>query len=158
MATDYEIYTLHRYFIWANKMRTDLDNLLMSKQDMPKERLNFEANIYMSYWYAGLYVVIEGWRDLGLNDDTIDKLLDTPLVDLLRRFRNGVFHYQRDYFGKRFMDLINEQEKCISWIRNLNRKFGRYFLVWARRREEKRRKKERRIKKRKVEPSGSQIP
>lgn len=138
MATDSEIYTLHRYFIWANEMRTYLDNLLLSKQNMPKERRNIEANIYMSYWYAGLYVLIEGWRDLGLKDDIIDKLLDNPLVDLLRRFRNGVFHYQRNYFDERFMDLINEQEKCISWIRNLNREFGRYFLIWAREQGKKR--------------------
>jgi hypothetical protein len=50
----------------------------------------------MSYWYAALYVVIEGWRDLGLADATIDALLQSPNVDLLKRYRNGVFHFQKD--------------------------------------------------------------
>lgn len=33
---------------------------------------------YMSYWYAGLFVVVEGWRDLGLQDAEIDGLLESP--------------------------------------------------------------------------------
>lgn len=34
-----------------------------------------EDNMYMSYWYAGLYVVIEGWQKLKLQDMAIDTLL-----------------------------------------------------------------------------------
>jgi hypothetical protein len=46
---------------------------------------------YMSYCYAGLYAVIEGWRDLDLHDDEIDGLLESSNVELLRRYRHGVF-------------------------------------------------------------------
>src|SRR5215216_841211 len=42
---------------------------------------------YVSYWYAALYVVIEGWKDLSLRDPTIDALLAATHTDTLRRFR-----------------------------------------------------------------------
>jgi hypothetical protein len=34
------------------------------------------AYAYMSYWYAALYVIIEGWKKLDLRDEAIDRLLD----------------------------------------------------------------------------------
>ena len=86
----------------------------------------------MSYWYGGLYVVIEGWRDLGLHDDPIDALLGSPNVDLLRRYRNGVFHFQRRYFDDRFIRLMTDGENVITWVRTLNEQFGRFFLDWMR--------------------------
>lgn len=46
------------------------------------------------FWFASLYVVIEGWRALGLADARIDQLISTGPVDALRRFRNATFHFQ----------------------------------------------------------------
>ncbi len=111
-----------------------------------------EAYMYMSYWYGGLYVVAEGWEDLGLSDSEIDTLLDTPtgrkverpankfsgatadvvdetVLDVLRRYRNGAFHYQRNYLDDRFVDFMKVEDSA-SWARTLNRAFGRYFLEW----------------------------
>jgi hypothetical protein len=103
-----EIHTLHRYYIWQNKMREHLDAELRSASEREVAIVvgtNEQINVfhYMSYWYAGLYVLIDGWRTLGLHDDEIDRLLDSPNVDLLRRYRNGVFHFQRTYFDERFV-------------------------------------------------------
>lgn len=137
MIKDIEIFTLHKYFVWANKMRTDFDNLLNKKRQktISDNRFEIESNLYMSYWYSGLFVVIEGWKELGLTDGKIDALLDSPNVDLLRRYRNGVFHFQKDYFDKRFLCFIRDGINCIEWIRNLNREFGRYFLIWLEQKE-----------------------
>ncbi len=44
---------------------------------------------YMSYWYSGAYAVVEGWWELGLSDPTVDDLLRSPNVDLLRRIGEG---------------------------------------------------------------------
>ena len=84
---------------------------------------------FMSYWYAGLYVVIEGWRELGLHDDVIDELLESPHVKLLRRYRNGAFHYQRKYFDDRFMDFM--KPGAPAWIRSVRHEFSRWFLAYT---------------------------
>jgi hypothetical protein len=88
------VVSLHKYFIWANKMRTEFDKILpQCQQDMDwHDKEAIEMNLSMSYWYGTLYVVIEGWKELKLSDPKIDALLDSPNVELLRRYRNGVFH------------------------------------------------------------------
>jgi hypothetical protein len=60
-ASRNEILTLHRYFIWANRMRTHLDELL-AREHAPgrpdnvwglSDRAEIEVPLYMGYWYAG---------------------------------------------------------------------------------------------------------
>lgn len=121
------IFTLHRYFIWANAMRTHFDEVLTQPRN---DGWEIRTRMYMSYWYAGLYVVIEGWRKLHLTDPAIDGLLDSPNVALLRRYRHGVYHFQKDYDDPRFIEFISEGEDVVSWVRSLNEQFGRYFFDW----------------------------
>ena len=90
-----------------------------------------ETRLYMSYWYGGLYVVIEGWRELELTDETVDRLLESPNVDLLRRFRNGTYHFQKQYFDSRFLDLIVEGENVVQWVRGVREAFSQFFLNWS---------------------------
>jgi hypothetical protein len=81
--------------------------------------------MYLSYWYAGLYVVCEGWQELKLSDAQIDALLQSPHLEFLKRFRNGVYHYQADYFDKRFMDALVRGEDFDRWAESLTAAFGR---------------------------------
>jgi len=118
--------SLHRYFIWANRMRTHFDEIL--SRGGYDEKIEFESWLYMSYWYGGLYVVIEGWRKLQLTDTVIDNLLLHPYVDLLRLYRNGTFHFHQDYHDKKFISFMKEGGDSAAWIRDLNEQFGRYFL------------------------------
>src|SRR5215813_1139212 len=120
-ATNREIVALHRYFIWANRMRIHFDESL-NKKGMPNENL-IMAEPYMHYWYAGLSVLIEGWRALELHDEVIDSLLESPNVRLLQRYRNGVFHYQRHYFDQRLLGFITEGVNFVEWVRYLNEEF-----------------------------------
>jgi hypothetical protein len=123
-----EILTLHRYFIWTNQMRAHFDEIL-SEQQCPFEGAAFIKSIlYMSYWYGGLYVVIEGWQKLGLSDIRINELLKSPNVRLLKRYRHGVFHFQRNYHDKRFDEFMSQGVDEVAWVRTLNEQFGRYFL------------------------------
>jgi hypothetical protein len=117
--------TLHRYFIWANRMRVHFDEII-SKSELGRAP-EIESFLYMSYWYAALYVVIEGWREIGLADAAIDALLQSPNVDLLRRYRNGVFHFQKDYNDEKFQSFMRGED-TVSWVRSLNQQFDRYFL------------------------------
>lgn len=119
--------SLHRYFIWANRMRTHFDKLIL-ETGLTTGQSEIEARLYMSYWYGGLYVVTEGWEELKLSDPVIDGLLDSPNLSLLKRFRNGTFHFQSDYNDTRFTELVNSGVDVVSWVRDLHRNFGRYFL------------------------------
>ena len=120
------IITLHRYYIWADRMRTHFDDLI-SKGEFDGAA-QIEGFLYMSYWYGGLYVVIEGWRKLRLSDAVIDAMLQSTNVELLRRYRNGVFHFQKDYNDERFFAFMKEGTDSVAWVRSLNLQFGRYFL------------------------------
>jgi len=86
--------------------------------------------LYMSYWYGGLYVVIEGWRELRLHDEAIDRLLESPNVELLHRYRNGAFHFQREYLDRRFTDFMEPEAETVRWIHSLHEEFSRWFLAY----------------------------
>jgi len=64
--------------------------------------------MFLSYWYATLYVVVEGWRELKLSDPAVDALLTVPHLALLKRYRHGVFHFQPDYFYSRYQDFFDQ--------------------------------------------------
>ncbi len=122
--------SLHRYFLWADRMRVHCDQILKGLQGEVKfgssEHIDF--SLYMSFWYGELFVVVEGWREMKLTDPKIDALLQEEThVENLRRYRNGAFHFQKSYFDDRFMELISEKESA-KWIRSLNQEFSRYFL------------------------------
>lgn len=53
MATAAEIHTLHRYFIWADRMRAHFHDRLREEGAPPPN----EAHLFphMPYWYAALY-------------------------------------------------------------------------------------------------------
>lgn len=85
---------LYRYFAYAAFMRSrfrresDPEWFKMLKADESGLLMFFLSppGIYLMYSYAGIYLVIEGWRDLGLKDEKIDELLKSSFVDRLRLF------------------------------------------------------------------------
>ena len=81
----------------------------------------------MALWYAVLFVVIEGFEELRLPDERVSNLLTSPQKDLLRRFRNGIFHYQRDYFDGRVLGLVSDQQSA-EWILTIHVELGRALL------------------------------
>jgi hypothetical protein len=106
-------------------MREDFEKIVMAaaqaEQSLPKRLEQDDASFweYMSYYYGGLYVVIEGWRDQGLSDPTIDELLQSSHVNALRKYRNGSFHFQADYFNDKFLALmaVTDGPKWIQAVR-----------------------------------------
>ena len=51
--------------------------------------------VFMFYWYSGLYVVVEGFRELKLKDHKIETLLQSSNTEALRLMRNATFHTKR---------------------------------------------------------------
>ena len=124
-----KLFSLHRYYLWANRMRTHFDEILAkSKTDKEVDPEGIERFMYVSFWYGELYAVVEGWKELKLTDKTVDALLaKSDMVELLRRYRNGSFHYQSTYLDDRFIDFMKADDSA-KWIRKLNRALGAYFL------------------------------
>ena len=124
-----EEYALHRYYIWADRMRLHFDQELRRRNTTSNQfELSIEEFMYISLWYAQLYTVIEGWKKLGLQDGAVDiLLLQADHVDLLRRYRNGVDHFQKGYFSTKFTNFVAMTDSAL-WIRSLHTAIGNYFL------------------------------
>jgi hypothetical protein len=131
----FKVFSLNRYFIWAIEMRDHYWQVGKTVSPTPSFWDSEEAGrafMYLSYWYAGLYVVCEGWQELRLSNPEVDVLLKSPHLDVLKRFRHGVYHYQADYFDKRFMDAFVLGEDFDHWIESLTHAFAAYFTEWTR--------------------------
>lgn len=131
MDADNPINILHRYFIWANRMRIYFDEVLKkhTERKIDEHRFGIESMMYVSLWYGLLCVVIEGWKSLKLSDTIIDELLKSSNTNFLKRYRNATFHYpkKRQYHDDRFDNFFKEQT-TVKWVRKLNSEFSRYFL------------------------------
>jgi hypothetical protein len=135
MPTDFSEgeYALHRYFLWANRMRAHL----LQSGVPPTETLARRAWLqrafpYAATWLGFLQVLTEGWAELRLDDATIDELMRSPNVTLLRRFRNGAFHFQRTYYDARFLEFLRDPTEPLAWATTLHNAFGDWFLRRAR--------------------------
>lgn len=130
MKNKKDLLTLHRYFIWADTMKNHYDRSLMDGKSGHVEQF-----MYMSLWYGTTYVLVEGWEQFELSDEKIDVLLESEYTDLLRRYRNGVFHFQEKYFDERFTNFMKADGNITLWIRNLMDEFSRYFLEYFKARQ-----------------------
>jgi hypothetical protein len=74
------------------------------------------------YWFASLFVIAEGWRDLKLSDPEIDPIIDAH-IDSLRLLRNAVFPFQpKDVKFRQW----NTPDRW-NWAEKLMAAFQRYF-------------------------------
>lgn len=82
----------------------------------------------MQVWYSLLYVVVEGYRELGQEYQPLEEVLaKAEYVDLLRRFRNATFHFQADPLNDKLIDFLDKQDSEI-WIRDLNKQLEAFFM------------------------------
>lgn len=120
---------LHRYFLWANRLRGHAQACGEVPTDGIARKLWFnQAFAYVGLWLGLLFVVLEGWRKLGHQDPAIAALLVPDRVELLRRFRNGAFHFQKTYFDARFTDVFSRGTEVIVWAGQLHDALGGWFL------------------------------
>lgn len=132
------VYTLHRYYTWSTILKGHFEDVLAEfrargEAFSMKTDDGIRGYAYMSYWYAALYVVIEGWQKLGLHDPKIDELLESPNLELLKLYRHSVFHFHEDYFNEPLTTpFVERGEPAVIWVRSLSNEFGRWFLEWFR--------------------------
>jgi len=126
-----ELLALHKYFLNADYLR-DVFIRRIKRDQSPAEAgpvTAMDDMIAMSLWYATVYVVIEGWRSTKLADPELDALLAAGYVDKLRRFRNQVFHYQREYDNPRLLEFLGSDDAdayaATDWIKRTHSALGR---------------------------------
>jgi hypothetical protein len=134
-------FTLHRYWMSANKMRQCFEKSLgtsgekwleLGKTGPLRGAAMFmcdEPGIFMSHWYGSLSAVIDGWRTLKLKDSRIDLLLQSPHVRRLKEFRNGAFHFLPEFFSPKFAEFMRDASS-VAWVREITSSFGEYFLKY----------------------------
>jgi hypothetical protein len=85
----------------------------------------------MSHWLAAQYVVIEGWKELKLKDKEIDNLLGSypDYIDIFRRCRNAVYHYQSEVLDKRIQEAM-KGEDLYNWLVALKWEFERFLCLY----------------------------
>ncbi len=107
-----ELLAFTRYLSWADLQEavfTEEMNREVDRDD-PDAVREHEWRWFglMSYFYASVFVVVEAWqKELKLNDPVLDQLLAMPnMTDLLKRYRNEVFHFQNSLTSAKFLDFL----------------------------------------------------
>jgi hypothetical protein len=131
------MYAFGRYLSWAEMMRMAFGELFAEFKARPEVKLDQlgspEVNkllMYYSYWLAGFYVVIEGYKSLGLPDKSIDALLDSQNVAILKKYRHGVYHFQGQFLDQRFTGLWDEVHVIMPWLGELRTAAWSFHQKW----------------------------
>lgn len=128
------VISLYRYFAWADYMRRHHEEVRVRDEalratgkhdDLPYDEM-MRAEMYMCFWFASLYSVIDGWRRLKLEVPEIAKLLRSPMTERLREFRNAVYHPEA-FDDERLAALIKTGEAGAEWVLEVTTAFRRFF-------------------------------
>src|SRR5688572_18276239 len=85
-----------------------------------------EFTHYMHYWLSALYVVVEGFLQLNLKNDRIERMISEH-KDSLKVYRNGTFDYQRN--PNKHVQFF--QENRIDWAEDLHRELEIFFCDYT---------------------------
>jgi len=127
--------SLYRQFLWARELRAEYRQEHLAHEDLfarahrgevGSYEQGFRPDMYMCLWYGVLNVVAEGYEELGLTNPEVDKLLSQPERDLLRRFRNAVFH-PTSHKDRRLEEMVRAGEQSRAWVDSLTDAMAAYF-------------------------------
>ena len=145
MAKRNEMICWARYLSWCEFLKKDYDALPKEDQEpQPRQGDPWHERAFaaMSYWYASLHVVIEGWSRSGYTIRVIDALLghEGNFKSLLKRYRNATFHFSPDLADARVTKMIDSGERGLLGLTHSTpscappRLLGECGLLWRRRR------------------------
>ena len=130
---------LHRHWIVADAVRVVLKQKTTSPEQEKRaiEKFGIEYVAFgehgsmvcrMQVWYSLLYVVVEGYRELGQKYEPLEEVLaKAEYVELLRRFRNATFHFQADPLNDKLIDFLEKQDSEV-WIGDLNKQLEAFLI------------------------------
>jgi hypothetical protein len=131
MKKMWALVSLHKHWLNADALRQVYQTRVPDYDHFSKEMAEF-AQMYSSFarlsvLYGLIYVVIEGYQELGCKHKVVDELLSKEeFVDALRLFRNSTFHYQKKPVSEKMLTFLNLEESEI-WIRRLHSAFQQFF-------------------------------
>lgn len=125
------VVVLSKYFTWAAHFKSQFEEVLPKLTDTTRwnDSASIDMFMFMSHWYATLYVCIEGWHRLKLSDPEIDQLLSSPNVKMLKAYRHAVYHFQDTYFDQKYMPFMNSRDS-VAWVRTVHVALFRYLDGW----------------------------
>ena len=82
--------------------------------------------VYLTFWIASLYVLIEGYETLKFHDGILDSLKSFER-DRLRLFRNAAFHFQSDY--AKHLQIFDGTANFLNWAEELQEEFDDFFAA-----------------------------
>jgi hypothetical protein len=109
-----ELMSLDRHFIWADYFKREhfknLDKNFKFKEitDIGLFLIN-PVGMNMCYWYATLYVVLEGLDSCDIDYKEIEKEV-ADIKNSLRLFRNVIFHHSKGYFDSRLFEIMKDKD------------------------------------------------
>jgi hypothetical protein len=127
-----ELVALHKHWCTADAVKLSVaapvhDGLPNWPEELLALATLHSQFLRLSVWYALLYVVVEGYRELKANDPAVNQLLaNEAMADTLRRFRNAVFHFQEDPVGPKLMEFLQAQDSE-RWAHQLHAAFKAFF-------------------------------
>jgi len=118
-----------RYLYWCDLHRRRFEAWIGEPHDLDTSADRWHFIALVSQWYASLWVVIEGWRVASFEDASIDRLLNESgeQCERLRRYRNGIYHYQPRLIEPRLIDFLTEADQTVPWVDSLHDEFLRFF-------------------------------
>lgn len=121
-----------RYLYWSDILYSRWIEFSRVQDTVEDHEGEWQTFALSAQWFASVWVVIEGWRENRMYDAVIDRLLIAypDFCELLRRFRNGVYHYQPELFDQRQTDLPRNGDETHFWVYALFYEFKRYFWEW----------------------------
>jgi hypothetical protein len=126
-----EMLSLHRYLMWAGHMRFRFGERLREATTHEQRMEAQFVDPYLPYWCAGMHVVVEGWKRLGLSSANIERLLDGPHLRLLENFRHGVYHFHPEYYDAKFRGFWAQGAEMYGWLDQLWIAIDAFFKEWA---------------------------
>lgn len=136
-----KIISLHKYWIYADKMRLHFRKVILENveeiKSLPNNEIEAflknhfillsEIGVFKSFWYSSLYTVIEGYQELKLSIPEIDIFLNEENIDKLRLFRNGTYHFQKEIYNYKLLG-VDQTDEFVCWIYEIHKELGSHIL------------------------------
>jgi hypothetical protein len=124
------LFSWGRYLYWADLMRRNWEKFMTERGEDANKAVPEWLGV-SCYWAASLFVVIEGWETAQFSDPIIDALLGlSNYKDVLKRLRNGTFHYQPEIISPKVMEFFKSPEVAL-WLYFLHEEFCRWLRDWV---------------------------
>ncbi|EPF7653732.1 hypothetical protein ACXLRA_004229 [Vibrio vulnificus] len=130
---DKKLVSLHKHWLAADAIQQVVAIHIDDSHELAGDLLRFAKYHSMfqrlSVWYALIYVVVEGYKELQYVDTKIDRLLSRDdLVNNLRLFRNATFHYQKAPVSEKVLKFLTLEEGQ-AWVHELHVSFEEFFIA-----------------------------